>query len=554
VVTSKRNVSLAPVLTRALLAVCVSSTLVLAACDSATSVNGSAAAKASNDAARLSASAGDVRPKEEFVKTVEDKNDDEVRQIGDTAYKAITGDQLNARGVWKNYLEQKTVASDLDTAAGFLNDALKDDSLGDPAIKSVIQAQLGATQLAEARLQLAQAGQTLLELTSRAADFQIAAAYINGLGASAAEEDARAKGDAPADLTKYKSDVEDRKAATAKAQEAVDKIEKEVSDKQAQAAKIYADTDAAFAQAENLKGTEAIDAANKAADARKEGDKLTEDVQNLQPQVAQAHRDLMVAQIQQADAESQLTTATSAGDQSMARQKSATDQAAVLHDQAKKLIDGDSGLAARYKEFSDLATKLKADVSKADDYAAKSARAYADALASAGKFASRISDLQLDSSDPLNKAAKDTQAKALLTLAQAAAREEVAQANLIGYTAANLSATAATAMSQAYKAAAEPQEAGVAAADKDKTENEDAALREFKAAGDSAKAVADGAKDGSPEKWLGYTLAAVALHGQYLINGQNKSEYVAAGQAAEAQNPFLQLNALAGTGPEPAAR
>jgi hypothetical protein len=262
----------------------------------------------------------------------------------------------------------------------------------------------------------------------------------------------------------------------------------------------------------------------------------------------------MVAQIQQADAESQLTTATSAGDQSMARQKSATDQAAVLHDQAKKLIDGDSGLAARYKEFSDLATKLKADVSKADDYAAKSARAYADALASAGKFASRISDLQLDSSDPLNKAAKDTQAKALLTLAQAAAREEVAQANLIGYTAANLSATAATAMSQAYKAAAEPQEAGVAAADKDKTENEDAALREFKAAGDSAKAVADGAKDGSPEKWLGYTLAAVALHGQYLINGQNKSEYVAAGQAAEAQNPFLQLNALAGTGPEPAAR
>jgi chromosome segregation ATPase len=534
-------------LRRAVLGACVSSTLLVAACDSSsTAANGSAAAKASNNAARLSASAGDVRPKEDFVKSVEDKDGSQVEQIGHAAYQAIKADQLNARGVWKNYLEQKTVATDLETAAGFLNDALKDDSLGDPAIKAVIQAQLGATQLAEARLQLAHASEKLLDLTGRASDFQIAASYINELGASAAVEDARAKGNAPADLTKYKSDVDDRKAATAKAQEALDAIQKQVADKQAAAAKIYADTDAAFAQAENLKGTEAIDASQKAAEARKEGDKLTEEIENLQPQVAQAQRDLMVAQIQQADAESQLATATSAGEQSMARQKAATDQAAVLHEQAKKLIDGDDGLAAKFKEFTELAAKLKADVTKADDYAAKSARNYADALASAGKFASHISEMQLDSSDPLNKVAKDTQSKALLTLSQAAAREEVARANMIGYTTANLASTAANAMAQAYKAAAEPHDTGLAAADEDKARNLDAALREFKAAGDSAKAVADSARDGAPEKWLGYTLAAVALHGEYLLTGQNKAEFVAAAESAQQQNPFLQLNAFAG--------
>jgi hypothetical protein len=133
-----------------------------------------------------------------------------------------------------------------------------------------------------------------------------------------------------------------------------------------------------------------------------------------------------------------------------------------------------------------------------------------------------------------------------LTLSQAAAKEEVARAHLVAYTAANLASTAANAMSQAYQAAAQPQETGAAAADKDKSANQDAALREFKEAADTAKSVADGARDGSPEKWLGYTLAAVALHGQYIINGQGKAEYVAAAQAAQAQNPFLQLNAFAG--------
>ncbi len=257
----------------------------------------------------------------------------------------------------------------------------------------------------------------------------------------------------------------------------------------------------------------------------------------------------MTAQIQQAAAESQLASATSAADQSVQRQKSATDQAAVLHGQAKKLIDGESGLAARFKEFTDLATKLKADVTKADEYANKAARAYQDALASAGKFSTRISDMQLDPSDPLNKVAKDSQSKAFITLAQAAAKEEVARANLIGYTAANLAATADDAMSQAYKAAAEPHDTGTAAADKDKAANQDAALREFESAAGTAKSVADSAHDGSPEKWLGYTLAAVALHGRYIINGQNKAEYQAAAQAAQTQNPFLQLNTLAGAAP-----
>ncbi len=134
-------------LSQSLLAACVASTLLLTACDSAPNTPGSAAAQASNRAARLAVSAGEVRPKEEFAKSLEGKDDAEIRQTGDSAAKAIAADKLNEKGVWKNYLEQKSVAADLDTAAGFLSDALKDEGLADPALKSVVQAQLARRSL-----------------------------------------------------------------------------------------------------------------------------------------------------------------------------------------------------------------------------------------------------------------------------------------------------------------------------------------------------------------------------------------------------------------------
>ena len=171
-----------------------------------------------------------------------------------------------------------------------------------------------------------------------------------------------------------------------------------------------------------MKGTASIDSAKKAMEDRKQADQLSEEAANLQPPLDEALAKLMAAKIQQADAQSQLTSATSGNQQGELRVKNANQQATTLHDQAKQLLAGDTGLDARYKAFTDLADSIKNDISKASAASNAAATSYAAAAQSQGKFISSIGELNLDPSDPLMKAkANQNHLKNVLSLGQVAA-------------------------------------------------------------------------------------------------------------------------------------
>ncbi len=549
-VTSKRKAShvMAGRLMQAAIAASMACSLSLAGCNR--SAGGTAAEDAStaaNRAARVTASAGEPRLKPEFAAELKGKDPAEIEQTKQTVTTAIKNDKLNEQKVWMKYLEQKSIAADLDTAADILKKSSDSSEFSDPALKSSVQGQLGATQLASARLHLSAAQEKLLKLTELVTELQSTALYVNLLGAEAGAHESLAKGDQPADLSKLQSTLDQRKSAADEAQKGADDVQNQIKQKQQDAAKIYSDTDAAFAASEGMKGTASIDAAKKAMEDRKQADQLSEEAANLQPTLDEALAKLQMAKIQQADAQSQITSATSGNQQSDMRVKNANQQASTLHDQAKQLLGGDRGLDAKYKAFTDLADSIKADISTALSASNASAAAYAAASQSQGKFTSSIAELNLDPSDPLMKA-KQNQAhlKNILTLGQVAAKDEVGRTNLIAYIVGQLRATAAQAMTQAYAAAGTPKDTGADAAAAAAATAKDDALSNFDSAATTADSIAATAADGSPEKWLAYTLKAVALHGKYLITHQpaDQKDYQMAAQNAQAQNPFLELSGL----------
>ena len=101
-------------------------------------------------------------------------------------------------------------------------------------------------------------------------------------------------------------------------------------------------------------------------------------------------------------------------------------------------------------------------------------------------------------------------------------------------------------MSQAYAAAGTPKDTGAAAAGAAASTAKEDALSNFDSAAQTADSIAQTAPEGSPEKWLAYTLKAVALHGKFLITHQptDLKDYQMAAQTAQAQNPFLELSGL----------
>lgn len=533
-----------------LIAAALAGSVVLGGCNRSGAGDASKdAAVASDHAARLTASAGELRLKPEVADQLRGKDAAEVQQTQDGITSAIKGDKENRQGAWKRYLDQKSVAADLDNATDILKKAEGSSDFTDSALKSSVDAQMGASQLAAARLHLDDAQGKLLQLAQLATDLDSAALYVNLLGAQAGAQESLAKGDQPADLSKLQLTLDEAKAATEKAQKAVDDLQSQIKQKQDDAAKIYSDTEAAFAASENLKGTTAIDAAKKATDDRKQADQLSEEAADLQPKLAQAQADLTMAKIHQADAESQLASATSGNKQGDMRVKDATDQAKVLHDQAKQLLAGDAGLEAKYKAFSDLAESIKSDISKANAASNGAANAYAAASSAYGKYLSELAGRGLPDNDPLvsgNTKKNQTHLKAILQLGQSAAKSEVGRTNLIAYTVGSLKVAAGNAMKQAYAAAGTPKDMGTIAADSDTNTAREAALSAFESAASLAETVAGTALDGSPEKWLGYTLQAIADHGKFLISGQPKDhdDFVAAAKNAQTQNPFLELSGL----------
>lgn len=517
------------------------------------------ASQSSNEAARITQTAGDLRPTDKITsieipwtaeKTVDTKARDKI--IADIR-KAISDDKDN-KGVWKQYLEQKSVGDDLKGASERLTNVLKitgDEALVEPNFKKLLQAQLGSTTHAQARTQINGLQDHLLKLTNQAGAIQLMAERISTLGMQA--QTAGAPAGSAEDVGAARKALDEAKADAAAKAAAVQKIEADIADKTAKASAIYRKTDADVTTADAAKGVASIEAYKAAVEARKEGEKLSEEVSNLQPLLAQAKTEAAVAAIRGKEADATLKVLTQGADQSAARKKTHADRAADLKAQANKLIeDKDQGLAVQVEEFGKLAKSIEEEVTAANTLAGNSAKDYSDALMQLDTYKrdikAKIQTKEGQEVDPLLKLVDKPEIKSLLVLGQAAARQQAGRAQMIGWAEANLHSAVSEATARAYKAAGAtaapaPDTAAKAVAYAENARREfEEAIKLLTTANDRITS------DTSPIKWLSASLKAVAYHGEYVLgDAKAKDAAKSAAQEAMSANPNLQLSDIAGT-------
>jgi predicted nucleic acid-binding Zn-ribbon protein len=476
----------------------------------------------SNVSARLAASAGEPR-------------------ATDALFDLVSG-QADAKGLdtkvkedWNKYIEQRSAEEDLAAADKRVRDALSAD-LSAP-VKSTLEAQSGQIALQLSTTQLVSLQSRLSDLVQQSLNLQKLAQVAINLGA---EADAIAKLTTPpgsAEVDKAKAELDQNKSKAAAAQAEVDRIEKDIADKQAQARQIYTQTDAAFAAADRLKGKEAIDAGNKAMEDRKQADNLVAEAGKLDPQLSKAKSDLATAQIMQKDAESKLTNATRALESGTAWAKSNADRITSLREQAKKIINDPNGVAERYKKLNDLAATFDQDVQKAGNAASQAQTSFGQAITDLNRANNEIrtkaTELALERSDPLMKISGDVRPQALLIWSQAAAAEHLGRINTVGFIGANVLSTISSQVATAYKAGGLTADAKPALLPETyrKAAN-DAFDQATKIAKSGTDLTSPNGQDIDHLKWIGYGLQAIAQQGISIVSENPKPARDAAAAAA----------------------
>jgi hypothetical protein len=516
------------------------------------------AAQSSNEASRITQTAGDLRPTDKITsieipwtaeKTVDTKARDKI--IADIR-KAIADDKDN-KGVWKQYLEQKSVGDDLKSASERMASVLKvtgDEALADPNFKKLLQAQLGSTTHAQARTQINALQDDLLKLANQAGAIQLMAERISTLGMQG--QTAGAPAASAENIGAARTTLDEVKADAAAKAAAVQTIEADIADKTAKASAIYRKTDADVTAADAAKGVASIAAYKAAVEARTEGEKLSAEVSKLQPLLAQAKTEAAVAAIRAKEADATLKVLTQGADQSTARTKTHADQSAELKAQATKLIeDKDLGLAVQVEEFGKLAKSIEDEVAAANTLAGSSYKDYTDSLVQLGTYQNDIKakvQVKEGQDDPLLKLVNKTpEIKSLLVLGQAAAKQQAGRAQMIGWAGANLQSSVNDATARAYKAAGATPGAAPDAAAKAVAYAENA-RREFEEAIKLLSTANERiVSDTSAIKWLSASLKAVAYHGEYVLgDAKAKDAAKTAAQEAMSANPNLQLSDIAG--------
>ncbi len=534
-----------------LLAAVVATLPVFSACERSNSEKANEnAAQAAHEAARLTLSAGELRATADLMKR-DFSAPGSYEAAKAEVEKKIGGDVGNANGAWKEFLEQRTVAADLKIALDGLGAALKSTDFDDPAFLQLVQAQIGATSAAAAANQLNSLSTHLLNLTERAATIESLAQRVNTFGIYA---DTSAKKPGMAALTDElnakKTKLDAATADAAAKSSGVTSLEADIAAKQAKANEIYEKSDADIAHAENLKGTAAIAASKIAGEARKEADLLTEQVVNLLPQLAAAKNDLQISQTQLQEIKFQVEGLIKAADDAAVNTKATDAYTTAQRTEARKLVDGSTGLAAQVKTLSELVTTIETEVAVAGKSAENSEKGYRDALAKLQAYQSQVVAKFADSktgadADPLLKLAQDKAPVQLMQLQQAEARQQMGRVHVAAWAASSLQKTALDAAAVAHKNAGLSLSVPSDLADTAKAESL-AAIKEFDAALDLVKTATAGAKDTSSVKWLGETLRAVSYHGKYVVSGDSADKASASASAKEAMrlNPRLQLTYL----------
>jgi hypothetical protein len=416
------------VVRQALTAACAAAGLLLAACDA--SNNTTAAQKAGRDAAGRMMSAGEPRATDKLMTEV---------AAGDaTALAQQLKDRVAKAGSIGDYVQQNASDKDLEAAIKQLQDALA--LIPSAATKAGLQVQLAAAQLQLADVRNIGVQADALSLNQQADDILTLAQEVIDLNNQAAVLEKSNPSASPAEADKAKAAVADRQKAVADAQAKVQDLQAQMTAKESQARKIYADTDAAFTAADTLKGKASIAAANKAMDDRKQAESLMAESGMLAPELAQSQADLKMAQVALDDAQRK---ANQASDAYVAATKASTDRAGRitnLRGAAASILAGngkdDVGLTARLDKFVELAGKLDPQIRGAVTAADSAAGSFNAAGASYGSFITdlkkKADDQGLKSDDPLQSAIKDQRTPVLIIWSKSAAEQQAGRLCLTG--------------------------------------------------------------------------------------------------------------------------
>lgn len=494
---------------RTLAAACLCAAFALAGCgsDFQTAQADQSANQKIQEAARIAASAGEPRAKAQLVEDADG---------GDLA--SLQSKIAANRG---QYIVQKSIEDDLNAALKMLPSASDPDLSS--ATKSSVEAESGEIQLRLSQQKLTRIQADLDDLAAqgmRLGTLAQAAAALNNQAKSIS--DASPAGVPAEDVTQAQKALVEARAAAANDDQKVRSIQEKMVTARSQAQQIYAQTDAAFLAADKLKGQAAIDAGNKAMEDRKQAEDLMVQAGNLEADLAVAQAQLAISTLDATQAEQKLSTAQAASDDSAAFAKGNAGRAAALKKAADGLVNGDDGVAARFKTFSALAAKIDGEIKSAaadaDHAASGFGSAASDFTAFRKSFQDRIEKANLDSADPVVKFSKDERFSTLLKWSQANAQIQSGQVNLAGYQAAKIASLAAT-----QAAAAGVSDAASPISGKD---YQSAAAARFATAAQTASSIDSGRANPDVDKikWIGYSLEALAYHGQSLTDTDDKAQ------------------------------
>ena len=515
---------------QALAAACAAAGMLLAGCGASDST--ATAQKATNDAAARAVSAGEPRATNKLMAEAGGNLSALEKSL---AARAATGNIAD-------YVVQNGADTDLEAAIKQVQGAITAETPA--AIKAGLQAQLGALQmnLSEYRLGALQAD--IINLNAQAAQVQALAQTAAGLSAAADALEKGNKAPTSAEADTARAAVAQRQKALADVQAKAKELQDQMTQKEAAARQIYADTDAAFTAADAQKGPAAIAAGNKAMADRKQAEALMAEAGNLAPQLARAQADLAVGQIALEAAQQTAQLAQAAYDQGKQAFDKTAERVGTLRKAAANIV-GDAGdkdsLTGRLKKFLELAGTLDVEVRNAAAPADAAASSFLAAGTSHSTYINdtkkKIEDAGLKPDDPLRVVAKDDRAGVILAWSQAESQQQAGRALLAGAQAFDTIA-AATQVAGAAKAAN-----GTKGTLDGKWCRDEAAKR-FQDAARTAKAADDRAAAANSDldriKWIGVTLEATANYGSYLAgNAAALDPAKAAKTAAVSRNPNL---------------
>lgn len=394
-------------------AACAAAGFFLAGCDLSDSEH--AARKTGVDAARQISAAGDLKTNEALLN----------KWLG-------SGNFTPSETEYKQYIVAANAEAELQAAVQKLSSAIS--GLENQGLKAALETEQGAAQLELSITRLVLVQKDMNSLTEQAMALQAVSQQAIDVGSRAAALDGDAKQAAKiveqmkTASDKAAADLTARQGSLSSAQAKVKEVQDQISAKDTQARKIYADTDAAFKAAGAQKGAEAIAAGQKAMQDRGAGDRLMEELGNLAPDLLQAQAALDLAQTAVKNAE---TLAKASADAHKAAADSATrktQQAKDMLAEATKIVDDKDGVKAQLATFitnySALDAKIKAALSAADQSATSYQQAAADHRNARAAASTLASTKELDNTDPLVKYSKDERIAATLLWSQSAAAQQ----------------------------------------------------------------------------------------------------------------------------------